>query len=126
MESFVASAFENSAFSSAISGVNCPARLGFGCSMLMSRLNRADSLRLLNRAYDAGIRHFDTARLYGYGEAESVLGDFLKERRATVTVATKVGILPPKRTVLLTLAKAAARKIVAVSPALRARFRARR
>ena len=34
------------------------------------------SLRLLEAAYDAGIRHFDVAPMYGYGEAESCLGEF--------------------------------------------------
>ena len=53
------------------------ARLGFGCSGLMARLDRAQSEALLVAAYEAGIRWFDVARSYGYGEAEGVVGRFL-------------------------------------------------
>jgi aryl-alcohol dehydrogenase-like predicted oxidoreductase len=53
-------------------------RLGFGCSSVMGSLNRRDSLRMLASAFDAGIRHFDVAPMYGYGEAEVCLGEFLK------------------------------------------------
>jgi D-threo-aldose 1-dehydrogenase len=98
-------------------------RIGFGTSMLMSRLNRQQSERLLYTALDAGITHFDTAPLYGYGEAERALGDAIKGRRETVTVTTKVGILPPKRSPLLTIAKYASRKVAARIPHLRARLR---
>ena len=43
----------------------------------MARLGRRESVRLLEVAYDSGITHFDTARSYGYGEAESAVGEFL-------------------------------------------------
>ena len=36
-------------------------RLGFGGSSIMGVLNRAQSLAMLESAFDAGIRHFDTA-----------------------------------------------------------------
>lgn len=91
--------------------------------MLMARLNRKQSLRLLDVALDAGITHFDTARLYGYGEAEGVLGRFLGGRRSTVTVTTKLGILPPRRSPALSLAKGLARRVVSFSPHLRTAFR---
>jgi D-threo-aldose 1-dehydrogenase len=48
----------------------------------------------LDAAYDAGIRHFDVAPMYGLGLAEAELGSFLKRRRADVTVTTKFGIDP--------------------------------
>ena len=32
-------------------------RLGFGCSSVMESLNRRDSLRMLESAFEAGIRH---------------------------------------------------------------------
>jgi len=70
-------------------------QLGFGCSYLLGPgLDRAKSLRLLDAAYDAGIRHFDTARLYGQGECEALLGEFLR-RRPEAIVTTKYGINPP-------------------------------
>jgi D-threo-aldose 1-dehydrogenase len=99
--------------------------LGFGCSNLMGRLTRRESLRLLDAALDSGIRHFDTAPLYGYGESESVLGDLLRRCRSRVTVATKFGIAPPKRSAGLSAAKSAARAVVTVFPQLRARVRRR-
>jgi diketogulonate reductase-like aldo/keto reductase len=43
---------------------------------------------------DAGITHFDVARLYGAGEAERDLGSFVRTVRDTVTVTTKVGLIP--------------------------------
>lgn len=101
-------------------------RLGFGCARLMARIGRRDSVRLLRGAYDAGITHFDTARLYGYGEAESALGDLIASvGRNRVTVATKFGILPPRRTPLLSAAKSAARVVAKLHPSTRAVFRRR-
>lgn len=98
-------------------------RLGYGTSMLMSRLNRRQSVRLVRAALDAGITHFDTARLYGHGEAESALGEALRGTRERVTITTKVGILPPKQSVALSVARQVARKLVALQPGLRKRFR---
>ena len=40
-------------------------RLGFGCSQLMARMNRRQSVRLLQAAFDAGVTHFDVARDLG-------------------------------------------------------------
>lgn len=99
--------------------------LGFGTAHLMARISRRDSVRLLEAAYDAGITHFDTARLYGYGEAESALGDFIRTRRDRVTVATKFGIFPPRRSRLLQAGKALARMLVRVRPGLRRAVRSR-
>ena len=100
-------------------------RVGFGTSMLMSRVGGKQSLRLLATALDAGITHFDTARLYGYGEAERALGKILPGRRDKITITTKVGILPPRRSPFLSLAKALARQAIAIHPPLRGRFRRR-
>lgn len=67
-------------------------RLGFGGSSLMGALNRRQSLALLETAYDSGIRHFDTAPCYGFGESEACLGEFLTRHRHDCTVTTKFGI----------------------------------
>jgi aryl-alcohol dehydrogenase-like predicted oxidoreductase len=69
--------------------------LGFGCVRLASHPSRRDAVRVLNVALECGITHFDVARLYGGGEAESILGQFLRGKRERVTVATKFGLLPP-------------------------------
>jgi aryl-alcohol dehydrogenase-like predicted oxidoreductase len=62
----------------------------------MGRVGRRDSLAALRAAEDAGINFFDTARSYGYGESEALLGGFFKGRRHSMVICTKFGILPPK------------------------------
>jgi D-threo-aldose 1-dehydrogenase len=100
-------------------------RLGYGCSSLMARTGRQESLRLLSAAFDAGITHFDVARSYGYGEAEGVLGEFISGRRDEVTVTTKLGIVPPRAGRALGTAKRVARGVAAVSPGIRKLLRRR-
>ena len=96
-------------------------RLGFGGSGLMGGLSERDSLALLETAYDAGIRHFDVAPSYGYGQAERCLGMFLRGKTDKVTIATKYGILPPSRTGLLGVAHGIVRPVVRRLPAIRKR-----
>jgi D-threo-aldose 1-dehydrogenase len=69
--------------------------LGFGCASLTSLNDRGRALELLHAALDAGIRHFDVARAYGFGHAEGILGEFLQGRRSRITVTTKFGMQPP-------------------------------
>jgi len=80
-------------------------RLGFGCGSIMGATNRRDSLKLLESAYEAGIRHFDVAPMYGYGEAETCLGDFLGHHRGQITITTKYGILPQKKSAIIQLGR---------------------
>jgi|ERR1700722_565937 aryl-alcohol dehydrogenase-like predicted oxidoreductase len=68
--------------------------LGFGCSAIMGRVGRRQSLRALAAAYAAGVNFFDTARSYGYGESETVVGEFLRGRRDRTVLSTKFGIVP--------------------------------
>ena len=90
----------------------------------MARLDRRRSVRLLQSAFDAGVTHFDVARSYGYGEAEAALGDLAAAvGRGNVTLATKFGILPPRRSPALAAAKAAARLLASAHPSLRAVLR---
>lgn len=93
--------------------------LGFGYASLGGRRGRSESLRLLEAAYDAGITHFDVARSYGYGENESILGDFTSTKRDKVTITTKFGILPARRPAGLKAAKSIAKKLVALNPGMR-------
>jgi len=69
-------------------------RLGFGCGQLYGGRTRKDSVRLLETAIDSGITYFDTARLYGNGEAEYLLGELMPRHRDKVVLASKAGILP--------------------------------
>jgi aryl-alcohol dehydrogenase-like predicted oxidoreductase len=49
------------------------------------------ALATLQAAYEAGTDFFDTADVYGAGRSERLIGRFLRESRATVRVATKLG-----------------------------------
>ncbi|NEQ26335.1 MAG: aldo/keto reductase, partial [Microcoleus sp. SIO2G3] len=50
----------------------------------------ANQLRAaFNTAVDAGITLFDTAEIYGLGESEKLLAQFMKERNQPVQIATK-------------------------------------
>jgi D-threo-aldose 1-dehydrogenase len=97
--------------------VRTPA-VGFGCSSLTGT-SPSNANRVLQTAFDAGVRHFDTARYYGYGEAEGILGSFLKSRRSEVTISTKFGIEPPRRTTVLGVGLYFGRRIVRLLPAMR-------
>jgi aryl-alcohol dehydrogenase-like predicted oxidoreductase len=99
-------------------GLRSPA-IGFGCAALLGRTGKADSLRALAAAWDEGIRFFDTARSYGYGESEGLLGSFLKGRRDRALIATKFGILPSRQTAWKKVAKSVARSVLAVAPSSR-------
>jgi D-threo-aldose 1-dehydrogenase len=70
-------------------------KVGFGTTALLSLTGERERQDLLHAAFDAGITHFDTAPYYGYGEAEKILGRFIKDRRDRVTITTKFGIQPP-------------------------------
>ncbi len=67
-------------------------RLGFGTASLHHLLWKSERQRLLKTALDAGITHFDTARMYGEGLAERELGRFLGGDRQRVTIGTKFGL----------------------------------
>lgn len=96
-------------------------RLGFGCSTLMGRMNRRESLAVLDAAWDAGIRHFDVAPLYGWGAAESCVGEFLRRHYNQATVTTKYGVLPPPRQSWTGLARKLARPVIRAIPGLKQR-----
>jgi aryl-alcohol dehydrogenase-like predicted oxidoreductase len=69
--------------------------LGLGCAAMMGSVGRRESLHALHGAYDAGINFFDTARSYGFGAGEALLGEFCAGRRDRIVLCTKFGILPP-------------------------------
>lgn len=67
-------------------------RIGFGCVAIPGAMSRREALALLETALDRGITHFDTARMYGAGAAEGVLGQLAARRRAEMTIVSKAGI----------------------------------
>lgn len=81
-------------------------RLGIGTNPLaglMERVPHESAVATVEAAWDAGVRFFDMAPLYGYGFAERFVGEVLRDRpRASFALATKVGRLlqadgPPER-----------------------------
>jgi len=66
--------------------------LGFGCSLLSRNKSIKAALTNLETAFDNGITHFDAARLYGFGEAETILGKFAKGKRTRITISSKSGL----------------------------------
>ena len=77
--------------------------LGFGCTKLTHNNNERLAISNLETAYDVGITYFDTARLYGFGRAETILGKFIKNKRDKVTVCSKVGLIPRELPAFLNL-----------------------
>nr|WP_319249165.1 aldo/keto reductase [uncultured Celeribacter sp.] len=76
--------------------------IGFGCMSFAGFFGAADddtSLETLAAVEAAGIDFWDTANIYGMGRSERIVGRYLKETGAKVTLATKVGIIPgpPRR-----------------------------
>ncbi|OJW23310.1 MAG: aldo/keto reductase [Sphingopyxis sp. 65-8] len=75
-------------------GVALPA-LGLGCmgmSEFYGATDDAQSLEVLRRAVDLGVRMFDTADTYGDGHNERLIGQLLAETSEPLFVATKFGI----------------------------------
>jgi D-threo-aldose 1-dehydrogenase len=68
--------------------------LGLGCAGLYRLAHRADRDAVMTAALDAGVRHFDTAPMYGLGRAEADLAPILRSRRDELTVTTKFGTDP--------------------------------
>jgi aryl-alcohol dehydrogenase-like predicted oxidoreductase len=92
--------------------------LGYGCAALVGGRTRRESLRLLDAAYDAGIRHFDVARVYGTGDAEGIVGEFARGRRADISITTKFGIDPLPASGRVAIAKRIVRAGARRSPRL--------
>jgi D-threo-aldose 1-dehydrogenase len=96
-------------------------RLGYGTSGLHGGLSKRASLRLLETAFDAGVRHFDTAPMYGLGDSEAIVGEFLARHRGQVSITTKFGLLPPKSKTLFGIARTLLRPLVAPFPGVKSR-----
>jgi D-threo-aldose 1-dehydrogenase len=94
-------------------------RLGFGCAQIMRIGSARERNRLLETAFDSGIRHFDVARMYGLGAAEGELGKFARGRRDQLVLATKFGIDVNTSVKRAAFMQSAARRVLGTFPALR-------
>src|SRR5580700_9632734 len=71
--------------------------LGLGCATLGGtriQITRQEAEAIVRAAWDAGVRYVDAAPYYGFGQAERVVGDALRdEPRDDWVLSTKVGRL---------------------------------
>lgn len=98
------------------------AALGFGCASLYGLPSRRDRMVVLETAYDAGIRRFDVAPIYGLGVAESELASFLKGRD-DISVTTKFGIKPTRLCRVAGRIQPPARRVLRRSSGLKAKVK---
>jgi D-threo-aldose 1-dehydrogenase len=98
--------------------------VGLGTAELFRLPSASDRLRVMSAAYEIGVRHFDTAPMYGLGLAERELGRFARGRRDRLVLATKFGITTSRVGRVLGRAQGPIRRILAAVPTLRDRARA--
>ncbi|MBM6549824.1 aldo/keto reductase [Marinomonas ostreistagni] len=71
-------------------------KIGLGCMNLShaygAPVAEADAVRALQKAFEMGYRHFDTATLYGAGANERLVGQALRGIREEVMLASKCGM----------------------------------
>jgi aryl-alcohol dehydrogenase-like predicted oxidoreductase len=72
------------------------AEIGFGCMNLSHAYGAPppaeDAKKVLLRALELGVTHFDTAALYGFGANETLVGDTLASHRDRIVLASKCGM----------------------------------
>jgi aryl-alcohol dehydrogenase-like predicted oxidoreductase len=65
--------------------------VGLGCNNFGWRIDRDATRRVIDKAIDLGITHFDTADIYGKTGSEQLIGELLGARRNQIVLATKFG-----------------------------------
>jgi aryl-alcohol dehydrogenase-like predicted oxidoreductase len=73
-------------------------RIGLGAMSMSGYYNvgegsDAESIRAIHRALDLGVTHHDTAEIYGPYANEELVGRAIRDRRDTVVLATKFGLV---------------------------------
>ena len=70
--------------------------IGLGCMNIChaygAPVSEQQAERVLLGALDAGVTHFDTAALYGFGASETLVGKELSKHRSKFTLASKCGM----------------------------------
>ncbi len=79
-------------------GNKYPTDLGFGCWQLSgkdswSNFDEKEMIKTVETAIDKGINFFDVAPVYGLGNAESLLGKIVKNKRKDIIIASKCGLI---------------------------------
>jgi D-threo-aldose 1-dehydrogenase len=94
---------------------NRVSRLIYGTAGIDLGVARGIHLRNLEQAWSEGITHFDTAPIYAHGQAESILGEFLKlhpDAQVTAKMGLSSRILPRLPATFFRLARGSARLLV--------------
>jgi aryl-alcohol dehydrogenase-like predicted oxidoreductase len=89
--------------------------LGVGCARLgglFYKSTEAETIALLQSAFDSGVSFYDTADLYAQGESERLLGKAFAGCRDKVVIASKVGYSLPTQRRFVDRIKPVARPIV--------------
>src|SRR3954463_9005736 len=71
-------------------GEKVPA-LAMGCGFPIGYVDVETSIATIRRAFDLGLRYFDTSPLYRGGESQAILGEALAGEKREHFVATKIG-----------------------------------
>ena len=64
--------------------------ISLGTMMFGGQTNEADSLSIMDYAFEHGVNFWDTANVYNQGESERIVGKAMQGRREDIFLATKV------------------------------------
>ena len=78
----------NSGVQSTVMGLGC-----MGMSEFYGDQDDVQSMATLERAFELGVTHFDTANLYGRGHNELLVGEFARGKRDKLMISSKFGIV---------------------------------
>ena len=65
--------------------------MSIGTMFFGTQVAEEEAVKTLDLAFDKGINMFDTADAYGLGKSEEIVGKAIKNKRASVVLATKIG-----------------------------------
>jgi aryl-alcohol dehydrogenase-like predicted oxidoreductase len=68
-----------------------------GMADMWGLVDDRESIAAIQQGLDCGINLIDTAPIYGRGHSEEIVGKALHGRRDEVVLATKCGLLPPRK-----------------------------
>jgi aryl-alcohol dehydrogenase-like predicted oxidoreductase len=82
---------ETSALGMGTWAIGGPSAWNNGSARGWGNTNDEESIKALNRAFELGVRVFDTADLYGCGHSEELVGRALENYRDEIIITTKFG-----------------------------------
>ena len=65
--------------------------MSIGTMFFGTQVAEEEAIKTLDLAFDKGINMFDTADAYALGKSEEIVGKAIKNKRASVVLATKIG-----------------------------------